>query len=729
MQPSRRPNKCPQHNSTTWKTNEDDRIDAIANGNLAAQKEEVIFQALPSKEVGQVLDWDTSSISNEDEVIESWDEDSSSSSTAATSGSPLSNFGVAPLLPTRSSLRPKIVMSTSQLVELHQFDNVSTSTASQSTGTEASRPFTSEQIPLNSNDLLVDSKPVVKGLGTDDRLSIKFRTPRSSTLTVASLRKRLSNATDKYSHSSLEDIVSIMEHCTISTSSSILVAPSRLSTPPLTYLPAVEKDAKLVHKPERPVILPGAFPEYCWEQIISNKLIPCDRGQKYRKAKICGHIGRKPNRSTNYRSAQYKAYTGPGGEKVDIFGNSALHIAAALATPPDTLIDLFGSNASIHTLNSAGETFLHLIHPECYDFHGLGNDICSLLKELQGRGFNFLQQDHNGRNSLHWLAQPKLSAIARRKISRAVLDLRIPISMSRDNLGYSVESTVREQMKFENFIGLDPEIVLHPPQDSLSQKQELVKDRYVRNFKNNSFIQTVEDLQRYTYHADLLKTILASRRNPRFEDSNGRNGLHCLAEVSFNLPMPMSQSSQITSHVENNNAAQLLENLDYLLEAGVDPNSHDKEGVTPFMAFIVHRRRGEDDDSITRSLHRLFKSGADIHRRNRQGETSLHLAVKLGRRAATKFLLSVGANVHARDANGLGIVALGHKSADEAKKTEFLYAQIMLCVALATNAGAVSAPTILGEWGMRSPVVNNPPDGDHFIPESIAIHLSGWESE
>lgn len=278
--------------------------------------------------------------------------------------------------------------------------------------------------------------------------------------------------------------------------------------------------------------------------------------------------------------------------------------------------------------------------------------------------------------------------------------------MSRDNLGYTVGYTIAEQMKFIPMTDweIDPQRILHPPQVSPPGATEFADDGYAHNYQNSDHIQTMEDLQRYTYHADLLKTINESRKNSRFEDSGGRNGLHCLAEVSFDLHPSTSQPRPTTPPNESNYTVRLQKHLDYLLDAGVDPNSHDKEGVTPFMAFIIHTRPGEDDNSITRSLYRLFKAGADIHRRNRQGETSLHLAVKLGRRAATKFLLGVGANVHARSGNGLGIVALGHKCANEAKENESLYAQIMLCLALAGNWGAVSCPTILGEWGMRSPV-------------------------
>jgi hypothetical protein len=116
------------------------------------------------------------------------------------------------------------------------------------------------------------------------------------------------------------------------------------------------------------------------------------------------------------------------------------------------------------------------------------------------------------------------------------------------------------------------------------------------------------------------------------------------------------------------------------------------------MSFISTRRRDEDDPSTIRLLLRLFIAGASLNRRNRQGETPLHIAVSLGNRAATKFLISHGANIHARTGEGIGVVAYGLRASNKAASETELYAQIMLCVALVGSAGAVAAPTILQEW-------------------------------
>lgn len=172
----------------------------------------------------------------------------------------------------------------------------------------------------------------------------------------------------------------------------------------------------------------------------------------------------------------------------------------------------------------------------------------------------------------------------------------------------------------------------------------------------------------------------------------------------MDLPIPGKLSDRNSTSDLQFSTTSRERYLEQLLLAGVDPNSYDKQGITPFMAFIIHKREGEDDELTTKIYQRLFEAGADLGRRNRYGETSLHIAVRLGNRAATNFLLSRGANVHARTGNGMGIMTLGlkHSSSSKAAHDEVLYAQISLCTCLVGSAGAVSAPTILHEWGSPS---------------------------
>lgn len=154
------------------------------------------------------------------------------------------------------------------------------------------------------------------------------------------------------------------------------------------------------------------------------------------------------------------------------------------------------------------------------------------------------------------------------------------------------------------------------------------------------------------------------------------------------------------SVVGNSGNAETLREcyLDGLLAVGVNPNNYDMDGNTPLMAFITHNRSNEDDATTTRILIRLIDGKADIHRRNRQGKTALHLAVKLGRRVATQFLLENNANVQACDNKRASILEVGHNVCNKTTGDARLYGQIMACMSLVGSSGAVSYPTIDMEW-------------------------------
>ena len=76
----------------------------------------------------------------------------------------------------------------------------------------------------------------------------------------------------------------------------------------------------------------------------------------------------------------------------------------------------------------------------------------------------------------------------------------------------------------------------------------------------------------------------------------------------------------------------------------------------------------------------------------------MHIAVRLGRKVATRVLLECGANVHARTPEGKGVLALGETHYFRAREEPRLYASIMACMALCIQYGAVATPTLIHEW-------------------------------
>jgi len=99
--------------------------------------------------------------------------------------------------------------------------------------------------------------------------------------------------------------------------------------------------------------------------------------------------------------------------------------------------------------------------------------------------------------------------------------------------------------------------------------------------------------------------------------------------------------------------------------------------------------------------------GAQIHMRDRNGDTALAIAAVRGFRPAATTLLAAGANVHSRDFSGLGILGQTFKVLNRAKKEdEKLYAKVLSCFVLLTDSNAIEEPTELDEWRTPDEVIS-----------------------
>ena len=102
----------------------------------------------------------------------------------------------------------------------------------------------------------------------DTRSVFSMGNSSKSIMSLRSLKKRLQS---KYSTSFLGDIKSLMERLTISEASEM--------SSTMTGRTSSSKTVSRISVPtkmEHPVILPGSFPQYCWEHINHNVLQKCD---------------------------------------------------------------------------------------------------------------------------------------------------------------------------------------------------------------------------------------------------------------------------------------------------------------------------------------------------------------------------------------------------------------------------------------------------------------------
>jgi hypothetical protein len=371
--------------------------------------------------------------------------------------------------------------------------------------------FTSWDLPLIQNTAMKHQPD------TECPLSIDRRSSQGSYLSITSLNRRLSF---KYSESSLEDINSLMEHFTLSGSTLSLVSntnpscrSSRMSSNSPSQSRASRSLSTIIQQPilpvkaKPPVILPGTFHTFCWDDIMCLNTL----GHCRRDGLLCQHD--RPSRTfflskVITKTIIYSRIKSSDINEVDIFGNSVLHVAASLGSPVRYLIELITkNNVNTNATNSAGQTFLHLVYaPTEY------NDICLLLGILSVRGFNFGQHDHHGQTSLHLLTRPWLPQIYLITVIRKLHSLGFVLPpTTRDNLGFTILDQMKhlgthllgfdpdEDMKIRQALGLTCETkgyIIRPKSQNPVAKSTLTGNEYLRNYERNNFIETVEDLQR-----------------------------------------------------------------------------------------------------------------------------------------------------------------------------------------------------------------------------------------
>jgi hypothetical protein len=219
--------------------------------------------------------------------------------------------------------------------------------------------------------------------------------------------------------------------------------------------------------------------------------------------------------------------------KLDV-DNSSLHLAAAFDRSPMTLPSLIDQGANVHAVNNAGQTFLHVLQDFSVE-HCL--ELCSLLNRLRDKSFDFHQRDDHGQSPLHIITRPWVNHTTLDEIAAELHYSKILLLTSRDNLGRIVIGQFSQaNIDEEELERLRQRLDCHA---SFSvERKDLPSSSIVTNYGLNTSIEIVDDLLLYEHHADLLRTIVRSCTSPQYEDSNGRNGLHCLAEVSLSLPFP-----------------------------------------------------------------------------------------------------------------------------------------------------------------------------------------------
>ncbi|RYP62183.1 hypothetical protein DL769_007424 [Monosporascus sp. CRB-8-3] len=391
-------------------------------------------------------------------------------------------------------------------------------------------------------------------------------------------------------------------------------------------------------------------------------------------------------------------FRGLNFDATDDFGNTAFHFVAARCSQRD-LFDLVMQapgrvQETIGSRNTAGQTLLHVLNRSWYEE---GSPLSELLIVLGRHQFDALATDVYGRSIFHHLRENRVSHDRIRELAH-LFDMR---SLNRrDAFG-------RKPMDSRSAGLLRRAIAIHrlyPGRPAaLTISTENPGDERIR--PNTDLLKIVTDA-----------VLVDGQPKPDSEDSDGRNAFHCLAEVVLGtLPIqdharPPSMKRKLGADMEpklrEGPLSYRLELLEGLIDARVDVNHYDKAGQTPLMAFVKHIPDGtKEDKDLRRIITRLVEAGAKMEARNRQGETALYMAARLGKKVALNQLIELGANVCVRNASGLNALEANKQAQKAATNDTHLYARLHSCCGiLAGRLGeGWEGVTALEEWGKRRP--------------------------
>ncbi|KAI1084819.1 ankyrin [Whalleya microplaca] len=393
--------------------------------------------------------------------------------------------------------------------------------------------------------------------------------------------------------------------------------------------------------------------------------------------------------------------------KRDPFGNTKFHLVAAADWDHKDFLKIVHQGLSdphlpVRTTNTAGQTFLHVLHRSWYDDESLLGNLLSLLKDA---GFDIMATDVYGRSFFHLLQTSKQNST------------RIPPGLSDWNL-----------LKRRDAFGVKP---MDPQTSRQPARAAALQSHHVNTMNTVNSDRTTLSLPRIDIpsddgedawirpQAELLKTIVnaislepvnSTTPDPRLEDAGGRNALHCLAEVELDVerlhtPTSASGRHKRQKRSDTTEVDRRVEYLNGLLAAKVDVNHYDNQGQTPLMAFVNRPENSKYDmQDLTKILRILHNAGADLEKRNRHGETALHVAARSGQKYVVRVLLELGANPFVRNAHGWSLLDMVDEQFINSDGDLYTASRLEACrgwISGVVKTPCPQEPTILEEWGVE----------------------------
>lgn len=313
----------------------------------------------------------------------------------------------------------------------------------------------------------------------------------------------------------------------------------------------------------------------------------------------------------------------------DMFGETVRHIAARWA-PVDVFRTLHLERAdprAINLKNVAGDTFVHILGPLWIQYMQ-PKALLEILRDSCDQGFDFLARNLNGQNFFASLLPPfgsqKMDAFK-------LCDLA-------NGLKYLLDQTP-SQILIPSLLSQAPT----PQPQTVAQYMETLLSAYAEAVTDpaRDFALTVSRLFRGKVNA------MCQPVAPQLPAPNAlHQHLQYLQHLELLSAMPFEASSSM----------DLGRVFAYLLEHGANPDEYDMYGTTAMSctaAVLRHVSLGYlSEREGVELLHLLCHHGADLRLVTSDGETPLHMAIRLGLPDAVASLIRLGADLMALNTAG-----------------------------------------------------------------------------
>lgn len=366
-------------------------------------------------------------------------------------------------------------------------------------------------------------------------------------------------------------------------------------------------------------------------------------------------------------------------KRMDYYDFTPLHCAACVPGQKNfaAIRRMIRNGAATDISNTSRQSFLHLLCLGGFHHHDDMNEFINLLKDLRQNEFNFKSKDHNGRTALHNLFRYSAEHVYSLEVLRPIFSITKPDLLALDSFGCSILQYIETYCQNKDIF----ESIYTDFVDSRGWPSPKVAD---------------SNQTRPRERKPRLLRIFSSTNVTNFETSM----------MTYELTAAVALNAQ--SIMKELDTWNFLGNRSkHMKEIDIDGNTLLSALVKTWKTSVLH----DGLPDIATIVHEMIKAGANIHARDRKGDTVLAIAASQGMRQVVIVLLNPNpenvilrsnhcANVNCRNNSGISVLNQACKALRKAKydEDEKAYAAIMSCCTLLIDAGAQMEPTEQDEW-------------------------------